>query len=165
LFQRLDLARLYPPFLERVSEVVAKCRHVHGVDYWATRGFATYLEQRKLWTQGRTVEGAIVTWAKPGESAHNFGLAIDFAADSLPDVPKLQPSWRPESYAVLGEEARLAGLVWGGTFRRPDRPHVQWPAMVSAMQLFPVREAFEREGLRAAWDAVDRLSGAGKAVV
>lgn len=35
-------------------------------------------EQNALWEQGRSVPGKIVTYAKAGQSAHQYGLALDF---------------------------------------------------------------------------------------
>ncbi len=37
----------------------------------------TFAEQDALYAQGRTTKGAIVTYAKGGQSYHNYGLAID----------------------------------------------------------------------------------------
>lgn len=153
---RLDLDKIYAPFLEAVLEVLASCRR-QGTDYWATRGFATYGEQMSLWEQGRLRPGPIVTNAKGGESYHNFGLAIDFCPDALHLKPGLQPNWRPESFDILGKEAFAFNLEWGGRFKRPDRPHVQFPLPQGALQL--VRKAFESDGLAAAWATVDGLRG------
>lgn len=157
LFQRVDPAKLYPPFRDRLYEVILHCRLNRHADYWATRGFASYGEQTRLWEQGRLRDGNIVTAAKGGESPHCFGLAVDFAFDVLPDVPKLQPGWQPQQYLVLGEEALRAGLAWGGTWKVRDAPHVQWAGYVTKAQLGPVKAAFESEGLQAAWDVVAKL--------
>lgn len=156
LLMRLDLDKIYAPFLDAILEVVASCRK-QGTDYWALRGFATYGEQMALWCQGRTQPGPIVTYAKAGESMHNFGLAIDFCPDALHMKPGLQPDWRPEKFDLLGSECFAAGLVWGGKWKRPDRPHVQWPLPQHALPL--VRKAFEADGLAAAWAVVDGLRG------
>jgi hypothetical protein len=158
LLMRLDLDKLYPPFLEALLEVLASCR-AQGTDFWATRGFATYAEQMALWCQGRTKEGKIVTFAKAGESAHNFGLAVDLCPDALQMVPKLQPDWRPEAFELLGPECFAQGLEWGGRWpgRKVDRPHVQWPLPQGGLTL--VRKAFEADGLEAAWSVVDGFGG------
>ena len=37
----------------------------------------TFQEQDLIFQQGRTRPGTIVTWARPGQSYHNYGLAID----------------------------------------------------------------------------------------
>ena len=154
LLMRLNLDLLYPPFLEALLEVLASCRK-QGTDYWATRGFATYGEQMALWAQGRTQPGPRVTNAKGGQSYHNFGLAVDLCPDALQMVPKLQPDWRPEAFELLGSEAFAQGLEWGGRWKSPDRPHVQWA--LPAGGLDEVRRAFEADGLPGAWRVVDYL--------
>ena len=37
----------------------------------------TFAEQAEIFAQGRTKPGKIVTNARPGLSAHNYGLAVD----------------------------------------------------------------------------------------
>lgn len=156
LLMRLDLDKLYAPFLEALLEVLASCRK-RGRDFWGTRGFATYAEQMSLWCQGRTQPGKIVTWAKAGESYHNFGLAVDLCPDALHMKPGLQPDWDPAKFEMLGPECFQWSLEWGGRFKRPDRPHVQWPLPPGALTL--VRKAFESDGLQAAWAVCDGLRG------
>lgn len=158
LFARLDLDKLYFPFLERIFDVVAECR-AKGTEYFATRGFATYGQQMSLWQQGRLTPGKRVTNARGGESPHNFGLAIDFCPDLNPATEKLDPDWRPESFLLLGDVAKRHGLVWGGDFPAVDRPHVQWPGFVNAKELQPIRTAFDVGGLEMAWKCLENLSG------
>lgn len=43
-----------------------------------TSGYRSFAEQNKLYAQGRTAPGKIVTNAKGGQSNHNYGLAIDY---------------------------------------------------------------------------------------
>ena len=137
LFSRVALASLYPPFREVMAEVIARCR-ARGADYVATRGFATFAEQEALHTRHLRGEGGRA--APAGLSAHNYGLAVDFCRDADVSRPGLQPRWDAPAYAVLGEETRRAGLVWGGSFG--DAPHCQWPGLVSGTQLQPVRGLF-----------------------
>jgi len=49
-----------------------------GLGLLVTCGLRTFPEQARLYAQGRTRPGRIVTNAKPGQSYHNFGLAFDF---------------------------------------------------------------------------------------
>lgn len=73
--------------------------------------------------KGRTLPGPIVTNAKPGESAHNWGCASDWA---LVDA-KGAFAWPPSHDKVWNEYADAVeklGLKWGGTFKRlVDNPH------------------------------------------
>jgi peptidoglycan L-alanyl-D-glutamate endopeptidase CwlK len=152
LVRRIDIDQLYLPFVEQVLEVVAACR-ARGADYFAVSGYRSDEEQARLYNQGRTTPGPVVTQARPGQSAHNFGLAVDFVRDGYLDRAGLQPDWRPESYDVLGEEALRRGLAWGGSWAKPDRPHVQWP--VSSEGLVELRAPKEAGGLSAVFSLLD----------
>lgn len=137
-FRRIDLDLIYPPFLEKVLDTIAACNE-RGCTYIATRGFDTYGAQMALWAQGRTKPGPVVTRAKGGQSAHNFGLAVDFVRDI--DIKLgVQPSWAKKDYAVLIEEAERRGLHSGHKYA--DVPHVSWPGYIDADDMKPLDEAW-----------------------
>lgn len=155
LLSRIDPMQLYPPFAEKLLALVAEAQ-AQDAHYWAVSGFRSYAEQSKLYEQGRDKPGLKVTNAKAGESSHNFGIAADFCRDGVVDRRGLQPDWKPESYAILGELAAKHGLVWGGDWQFKDYPHVQLPGFVTKTQLEPLRQAFEAGGLRGVWDFLDK---------
>ena len=155
LFARIDMEALYPPFMDRLGALVAEAQAL-GDNYWAVSGTRTYAEQEKLYAQGRASPGPKVTNARGGESAHNFGLACDFCRDGVVERAGLQPDYRPESYARLGELAKKHGLVWGGAWAMKDYPHVQWGGRVTATHLEPLRKAYELGGLKAVWEFLDK---------
>jgi peptidoglycan L-alanyl-D-glutamate endopeptidase CwlK len=70
-------------------------------------------DQAVLYAQGRTAPGRIVTNAKPGESAHNWGCAIDV-------VPLVngKPVWdfHPDidPWKTVGRLGQEAGFTWLG---------------------------------------------------
>ncbi len=160
--RRINLDRIYPPFLERYLAVLAACRS-RGAVYFATRGFATYEEQDAIHAQGRTAPGKIVTNAKGGQSNHNFTVGIDSThdSDSNPD-DGLQPDWDPAHYQILGKELKAAGLDWGASYR--DLPHAGWPGYVTAAAMEPLRVVFENAPgdldtrIRAVWAYLDAHS-------
>jgi len=165
LFRRVNLDYLYGPFLEKALDVIADCQAA-GREYWASLGFRTWAEQDDLYAKGRALPGHIVTEAKGGDSAHNYGLAIDFVAQKagIPTAQVFLPDWGPACYDLLGHTALLRGLVWGGSWTAfPDRPHIQWPGFVTATDLAPLRVAYEStngatlDKLRAVWAIVDRM--------
>lgn len=106
-----------------------------GVLIYCTRRSA--LEQSRLYAQGRTAPGVIVTNAKAGESFHQYGLAWDAVplAYSAPDVPKLdwspfttkenEPLFRSTGniqlldwrWRVLVEAGDAIGLEWAGRWQ------------------------------------------------
>lgn len=146
-WSRVDPTKLYPPFFSAVGAMLNEA-HFRGADYFVISGFRTYAEQSALYFQGRTSAGSKVTNARAGESAHNFGIAVDLCRDGLVDRAGLQPDYRPESYEMLRELAPKHGLVWGGSWEKfPDRPHVQLPNYVTVSHLEPLRYSYELGGL------------------
>jgi hypothetical protein len=66
------------------------------------------------------------------KSMHCYGLAVDIIHKSrLWGAPS-------EFWKRLGADVRLLGLIWGGDFKRVDKPHVQ--AVLISDQAF-VRKA------------------------
>lgn len=84
-------------------------------------GVRSMEEQDSLYAQGRTVPGSIVTWARAGDSPHNYGCASDWtywAGNSPVWMDISDPRWHIYAKAVLS-----ANGEWGGMFKRPDGPH------------------------------------------
>lgn len=81
-------------------------------------------EQTQLYACGRTAPGKIVTKAKAGESAHNYGLAFDGAPMIHGRI-----AWDDHAaWSIYGRVAADVGLDWAGhwpTF--PEMPHIQLP--------------------------------------
>lgn len=103
-----------------------------------TQTMRTMDEQLHLYQQGRTLidgewvataRSRIVTKAKPGESAHNYGAAFDvcfIGADPYLHAHEVEHNEPDPLWALLGAEGTRIGLVWGGdwnTFK--DRPHFE----------------------------------------
>lgn len=92
---------------------------------------ATYrpqAEQDRLYAQGRTTPGPIVTWLRTG--AHNTDLpetrngdaeAFDFGVFGA-DGKYLG---NDPLYAKLGPICERYGLAWGGRWKSPDMPHCE----------------------------------------
>lgn len=90
----------------------------------------TNAEQDALYAQGRTKPGKIVTWAKAGQSFHNFGLAIDIVLiidgkeaswDMLKDFDGDKVADWMECVAIFKKH----GWEWGGNWTKKDYPHFQ----------------------------------------
>lgn len=158
-FSRIDLDLIFPPFLEAVLNAVAACE-ARGVTFIATHGHRTYGAQMALWAQGRTKPGPIVTNAVGGQSAHNFGLAIDFVRDLDRSKPGVQPSWKPEDFKVLIEECEKRGLHSGKGYN--DYPHIAWSGYVNARDLLPLDSAWNSSDSKLA--TLDRLKEVWKIV-
>lgn len=93
-----------------------------NLDHIITCTVRTDAEQAALYASGRTVTGPIRTYAKPGQSAHQYGLAIDFC---IVDLGKLldwsgdDPSW---DQAI--KIAQASGLE---SLRPMESAHLQHP--------------------------------------
>ncbi len=118
-----------PELAAKVQAIIAAMGEL-GFVMIVTDGLRTTAQQQALYAQGRTAPGAIVTQAD-GElhrSNHQarggFGYAVDccFVVDG-------KPSWNESlPWVLYGCMAETLGLTWGGGWKRPDRPHVEWPA-------------------------------------
>lgn len=83
-----------------------------------TCGLRTFQEQDILYSQGRTAPGLIVTKARGGQSAHNYGCATDWTIfdDGKPVWDIKDKRWEEYEFACAKAAAK-----WGGDFG--DYPH------------------------------------------
>lgn len=99
-----------------------------GIALRVTHTLRTKDEQTKLYAQGRTLPGPIVTRAKAGQSPHNFGMAFDVCfVGKVPYPPETDPRW-----LQIGQLGEALGLSWGGPNGKGDkftfdRPHFERP--------------------------------------
>jgi hypothetical protein len=122
------LSLVHPELARRVTLMITALA-ARGVIIEVVQGLRTFAEQDALFAQGRTKPGQVVTRARGGRSNHNYKLA----ADVCPFVNG-KPDWnaKPAVWEMIGEEARRAGLEWGGDWKRfTDHPHVQLPVGLS----------------------------------
>lgn len=123
------LAGLHPIVAEKAREWLAELDSA-GLEVLLNEGFRSLERQKALYNQGRITPGPVVTNSKPGQSYHNYGLAIDFyptnAKGKLIDVPR-------KTYA---EVAKKLGFEWGGDWRTIlDQPHLQYTFGLSIQDL------------------------------
>ena len=108
------------PLVKRKANAIVAAMAKNGHPVRLVEGYRSPARQTKLYNQGRTTPGNIVTNAKAGQSFHNFGVAVDFV-------------FRKEGYnasvaqwELLGEVGKLQGFEWGGDWSGfVDRPHLQ----------------------------------------
>jgi len=108
-----------------------------GYEYKAISGNRTWEEQAKLYAQGRTTPGKIVTNAKAGYSNHNFGLAVDMGV--FKDGKYLDGSKPSEAEAFHRKAADIAkkyNIEWGGDWKSfKDYPHFEYKIGKSLAQM------------------------------
>lgn len=140
------LSKVHPELASRVRTLATNLLK-KGYQVEVTQGLRTVAEQDALYAQGRTKPGKKVTSAKGGSSYHNYGLAVDFALIHNGQYvwPDPHPVW-----SAIGEEAARLGLEWGGTWKTPDKPHVQMASPPIAL----LRNLLNKGGLPEVWAAV-----------
>jgi peptidoglycan LD-endopeptidase CwlK len=112
-----DLLPLVKRQVDKVLEDMAMLGHPMRV----TQGFRSIEEQDKLYAQGRTTPGKIVTQAKGGQSFHNWGCAADFVFRNE-GYGGGQPLW--DTFGAIGKKHGFEwGNDWEGSFQ--DIPHLQ----------------------------------------
>jgi peptidoglycan L-alanyl-D-glutamate endopeptidase CwlK len=109
----------------------------NSVSILLTCTFRSDEEQAKLYAQGRTAPGRIVTNAKPGKSKHNAKTPQGKPASRAYDVVPLRhgkPVWGTEGedgeiWQMIGAHGKDVGLAWAGdwtTFK--EFPHFELPS-------------------------------------
>ncbi len=98
-----------------------------GVHPFITQTLRSFAESDALYAQGRTRPGQIVSWARGGQSYHNYGLALDFVnliggKIVWPDRPEKDENWMlvVNIFKKYGFEA---GIDWPP--KKRDAPHLE----------------------------------------
>ncbi|WP_301335701.1 M15 family metallopeptidase [Bacillus sp. FJAT-27445] len=121
---------LHPLVRENADELVALAAK-KGITIQLIEGFRTIEEQNRHYAKGRTDNGQIVTYARGGESYHNYGLAVDFAllghdGSLIWDMDHdMNGNARPD-WDEVASMAKELGFEWGGDWENfKDYPHLQ----------------------------------------
>ncbi|MCM3772593.1 MULTISPECIES: M15 family metallopeptidase [Priestia] len=117
---------------EKAYELIQQA-YKESIFVMITEGFRSIEHQHKLYSQGRTTPGSIVTNAKDGYSSHNYGLAFDIALlDNNGEVDwTIDRRWNK-----AGEIGKRIGLEWGGDWKTlKDYPHFQYTFGLSLPEL------------------------------
>jgi len=115
-----NIATLQPEVRPMARALVQKAAP-QGITIQVISGLRTDAEQDKLYAQGRTDPGKIVTNVRGGYSNHNFGIAFDVAV--FEGSKYLDRSTKYKAVGALGMDL---GLEWGGNWKTiVDQPHFQ----------------------------------------
>lgn len=167
----LKLAQVLPDLVLKWKAVRQVMWNTHELQLRITRGLSAYEDQNALYGLGREKQDGqwvitnprkIVTFAKGGESYHNFGLALDSCF--MGKDPYLATIPIKDSIFLWAEYGRMCkeiGLTWGGDWKRPktDRPHCE----VAGLELAKVRHVFETQGIGAVFKYYNDMSQCGRA--
>ena len=117
------IAGLDPSMHQLAKDFLLKARE-EGIELIVTSGYRSPANQSRLYEQGRSTKGAVVTNAKPGRSKHNFGVAFDVAPVNN---GRADYSGGQEIWDRIGSIGKGMGLKWGGDWAKPDLPHFEHP--------------------------------------
>lgn len=105
-------------------------------------GYRCAERQAILYSHGRLDDQLIVTWAKPWESMHQYGLAVDIVFDGQKE-DGIQWNWSSDflnhSYNDLAIFFKQEGLKWLGD-KKIEKAH------------FEMKQPFDYRALKALWD-------------
>lgn len=118
---------------ETAIEVIKRA-YKEGINVQISSGYRSNAEQQRLFNQGRTTPGNIVTNARPGQSMHNYGLAVDYFLTNesgTTAVWTVNANWRR-----VAAIAKSLGFAWGGDWTGfVDYPHLEMTGGLSLSQL------------------------------
>lgn len=131
---------LHPKLRDEALEIYTEiCERLTGKAFCRfSYTLRTFAEQNALYAQGRTTPGAIVTYARGGQSFHNFGLAFDWVlcVDNDGDGKYESASWDikkdfdgdgQSDFEEINFVCKMHG--WNGLYKadgtRWDYPHFQ----------------------------------------
>lgn len=128
----MDKTKGLHPILIQKSELILKEMSSLGCPMKIIAGLRSAEEQAKLYAQGRTLPGPIVTKCdgiqrKSNHQAQSdgFGHAIDMAFQGPdPFLDKLPKGARDKIWASYGAAVKRVGLKWGGDWGW-DKPHAE----------------------------------------
>ncbi|WP_082235080.1 M15 family metallopeptidase [Halobacillus massiliensis] len=129
------------PTVEKKKDELIELAAERGIDVVITDGFRTIEEQERIYEQGRLREGDIVSYARGGESYHNYGLAIDYAlrtdeGNVVWDLERDDNGNGEADWVEAAEIAKDLGFEWGGDWSSfKDYPHLQMDFGLSIRQL------------------------------
>jgi len=122
---KIHIARLHPEIRGKARRFLRRAKNA-GLDLRITSSYRTFAEQNALYAQGRTAPGNIVTYARGGQSYHNYALAFDV----VDNEKGYNADWQ-----TIGKIGKSLGLEWGGDWGW-DRPHFQLTKGYSTSQLY-----------------------------
>jgi len=136
------IKKLHPLVKATFIQFIIRAEQELGKQLRITSALRTIKEQNKLYEQGRTRPGKIVTNAKGGKSYHNFGLAVDIV-----EIKKGKALWTNPDWDKIAELGKNLGLEWGGDWVSiKDKPHFQLSFGKSTSKLFSLYKKGKRDG-------------------
>ncbi|MFB4168055.1 M15 family metallopeptidase [Virgibacillus sp. JSM 102003] len=143
----IEIGEDSPPPEELDPVVAAKTNQLlkksaqQDINVVITEKIRSIKRQNDLYEQGRSSDGDVVTYAKGGESYHNYGLAVDFAlrnnnGEIIWDINYDGNNNGKADWFEVADIAKQLGFEWGGDWSKfKDYPHLQMDFELSIRQL------------------------------
>lgn len=128
--QRVSI--LHPAYIPLITKFIDAVEDFTQLTWRVVQGLRTWDEQARIYAQGRTIPGPIVTYSPPGYSWHNYGVAVDIAP-----IVNNQIDWNYD-YSKLKALADANSLEMGLFFPHPDSDHFEHKFGLN------IREAYHR---------------------
>jgi peptidoglycan L-alanyl-D-glutamate endopeptidase CwlK len=137
---------------------VRECKKA-GYQIEIFEGFRSPDRQQRLYNQGRVNAERVITYAKPWESWHQYGLAVDIALDTDPG-PKKQWYWSRdmEIYKSIAEVFKTYGFTWGGL---RDAGHYQASGDLTVAE---AKDLMDKFGLQGLWTIAEGVCFCGRSI-
>lgn len=149
--EELIIKKLYPQIMDRAKDMIEEAA---GIGFYPYSGYRDFNKQKKLYAQGRTVPGIIVTDSVPGKSYHNYGLAIDMVYGGPGKW-----SWSGKhNWSKMGSIGKKHGFEWGKSWG--DAPHLQMSFGIDIETLYAVYKKTWK--LKNVWEWLDKYLGVKK---
>jgi hypothetical protein len=152
-----DLHQLAPLFRQAVEAALAECNGPpNNFDAIVYEAYRSPELQAVYYARGRTVVPPThtVTNARTNlQSWHGYGLAVDV----VHRVKYWEPPGGEAWFRKVAEVFKKHGCAWGGDWRNPDTPHMQW-GRCKPSPSERARELYRAGGARAVWEAVGALA-------
>jgi peptidoglycan LD-endopeptidase CwlK len=117
------IKQLDPRVQQPATNFVNDTQDWTGTRLRVNEGYRSPQDQDKLYAQGRTAPGNIVTNARGGQSYHNYGKAIDVVI-----MNNSQPDWSKPITPDIASYGKQQGFDWGGDWNGfKDNPHFEMP--------------------------------------
>lgn len=152
----LHLTRIHPDIKMRFFKIATELYHWSQgtLTLKITDSLRSFEEQEMLYKKGRTGPGKRVTNAKPGESAHNYGLAFDVAFEGSDPYLESRIDSK-EIWLRYGSICESNHMLWGGKFVTiDDNPHAEKTYGLTMRQL---EEHYLEHGLASLWGRIDDI--------
>ena len=117
-----SLGELALPAQVAAQEALQEC-HRLGIETLVTCTYRSPEEQAVLYAQGRTAPGKKVTNAAPGQSFHQYRVALDVY---VVEAGKIDWTGTNPKWQTMAQVFKAHGFEWAGDWKRfKELPHFQ----------------------------------------